>query len=193
MLTVVHLFLGLTSGVSFTGHVDTSQATLDLPWYQHPAVGLSLMGIAYSFYAAAVWPAVVYVVDDDQVGTAYGLVTAVQNTGLFLVPVIVGTITDDTPDCDPSKDSGGYFKVEMMFVALGALGVVFGTYLHMLPAGRKLNARDPWAAGIAETDSTPTDAEHQPLPASEDPPPSIQPKPRKSDHESEPTDQSEMA
>ena len=84
---VVHLFLGLTSGVDFTGHVSHSTATLDLPWYQHPAVGLSLMGIviehsqwnrrvlrrvvqAYSFYAAAVWPAVVYVVNEDQVDAA---------------------------------------------------------------------------------------------------------------------------
>merc|ERR1711935_985304 len=104
------------------------------------------MGVAYSFYAAAVWPAVVYVVNEDQVGTAYGLVTAVQNTGLALVPQLVGLLVKTNPDCDPSKDAGGYFDVELMFMIFGACGVLIGVYIHTVPEGRSLNLQDPWSA-----------------------------------------------
>ena len=38
---------------------------------------LSLLGLGYSVYAAALWGSVPYVCDPKQIGTAYGLVTAV--------------------------------------------------------------------------------------------------------------------
>lgn len=163
VLTVVHLFLGITDGAPWTGVVGSStSAAINLSWYEHPALGLGFMGLAYSFYAAAVWPAIVYVVDEDQVGTAYGLVTAVQNTGLALVPLMVGGLTEETPKCDPSRHSGGYANVEWLFVAFGTVGICVGEswaacdmsmqnlglpglYLHTLREGLKLNWRDPWA------------------------------------------------
>jgi len=152
VLTCVHLFLGLSNSVAFTGKVGSTTAVIDLDWYEHPAVGLSFMGIAYSFYAAAVWPAIVFVVDEDQVGTAYGLVTAVQNTGLALVPLMVGGLTKSTSSCNPSKDSGGYGDVEWLFVGFGALGIAIGCYLHTMKGGAKLNLKDPWSADIVATE-----------------------------------------
>eukprot|EP00657_Telonema_sp_P-1_P005327 TRINITY_DN22606_c0_g1_i1.p1 TRINITY_DN22606_c0_g1~~TRINITY_DN22606_c0_g1_i1.p1 ORF type:complete len:106 (+),score=44.95 TRINITY_DN22606_c0_g1_i1:42-359(+) len=49
VLACVHIFLGQTNGVEFTGHVDQTTAEIDIPWIRHPAVGLTFMGIAYSF------------------------------------------------------------------------------------------------------------------------------------------------
>ena len=48
---------------------------------QYPLIG---QGLAYSAFAAALWPSVPYVVDDKYVGTAYGVITAVQNLGNHL-------------------------------------------------------------------------------------------------------------
>lgn len=45
------------------------------------------MGIAYSVCAAALWPSVALLVDTDKLGTAYGLMTALQNLGLAVAPL----------------------------------------------------------------------------------------------------------
>lgn len=60
-------------------------------WVPIPA--LIAMGAAYSLLAAALWPSVAYIVDARRLGTAYGLMTALQNLGLALAPLLVGLVT----------------------------------------------------------------------------------------------------
>ena len=57
---------------------------------------LILTGVGYSIYAAAIWGSIPYVVDENSVGTAFGLATAIQNIGLTISPTIVGMIKDGT-------------------------------------------------------------------------------------------------
>ena len=40
------------------------------------------------------WPSVAYVVEDSKLGTAYGLMTMVQNIGLFGFNLLVGALND---------------------------------------------------------------------------------------------------
>ena len=40
------------------------------------------------------WPSVARLVEERQLGTAYGVMTAIQNLGLFAFPIFAGTITD---------------------------------------------------------------------------------------------------
>lgn len=94
-------------------------------------------------YAAAIWPAVVYVVKPNQVGTAYGLVTAVQNSGLALVPLAVGALTEVTPPTDPSRDAGGYRNAEFFFVACAAAGCAISVALISTRDGQRINRQDP--------------------------------------------------
>jgi MFS family permease len=117
--------------------------SIDIAAYAQPAVGLVCLGIAYSVYAAAIWPAVVYVVKKNQVGTAYGLVTAVQNSGLAIVPLIVGALTKKNPKNDPSYHSGGYLVAEYAFVAFGVAGCLISIILIMHKDGARLNKQDP--------------------------------------------------
>ena len=49
-------------------------------------------GVAYSMFAAALWPSIPYVVPEKSVGIAYGVVTAVQNAGLGGVPILVSAV-----------------------------------------------------------------------------------------------------
>jgi len=99
-----------------------------------PFIPMILLGIAYSVYAAAIWPSVAYVVEEHQLGTAYGLITAVQNFGLAITPVLVGVIWDAT---------NGYFWVEIFFSCIAFLGVLLGLALNVVDSNHEntLNKR----------------------------------------------------
>lgn len=57
-------------------------------------ITLVLVGIGYSVYCAVIWSSIPYVVKPSTVGTAFGMTTAMQNTGMVIAPFIVGSIKD---------------------------------------------------------------------------------------------------
>ena len=61
-----NIYPGLAHGVCYAP-TSESGMSLNIATWAHPAVGLTFQGIAYSVYAAAIWPAVVYVVKPNQV------------------------------------------------------------------------------------------------------------------------------
>ena len=66
--------------------------------------------------------------------------TALQNLGLFLTPVAVGILSRPS-DADP-PDVNPYVPAEMLFAALGGLGVLAGLVLLADPFARRvLNSR----------------------------------------------------
>lgn len=88
-------------------------------------VPLTLLGVGYSVYAAALWGCIPYTVPARLVGTAYGLCTAIQNIGLTISPLIGSTLLERT-----TKEQG-YFWLMMYFVALAAIGIVFNVWLYI--------------------------------------------------------------
>ena len=50
---------------------------------------LVFLGLAYSIYAGALWSSVPYVVRPNELGTAFGLLTSIQNIGLTILPLAV--------------------------------------------------------------------------------------------------------
>jgi MFS family permease len=79
-------------------------------------------GIAYSAFAAVIWPSVPLVVEKRLTGLGYGVITAVQNAGLAAFPLLVATIYSIDDEYIP--------KVEFFFVSLACLGVAVGLYLN---------------------------------------------------------------
>ncbi|EQC31217.1 hypothetical protein SDRG_11140 [Saprolegnia diclina VS20] len=78
-------------------------------------VPLVLQGIGFSVFLSALWPAVSYCVAPHHVGTAYGVLCAVLNFGLALVPMLVVVEHNLT---------GVYVPyVNGMFIGLSLLGV----------------------------------------------------------------------
>ncbi len=53
-----------------------------------------LLGIAFSLVPAVMWPAVARYVTAEQLGTAYGLMTALQQGGVFVANIAAGSISD---------------------------------------------------------------------------------------------------
>jgi len=88
---------------------------------------LVLTGVGYSIYAAAIWGSIPYIVDENSVGTAFGLATAIQNIGLTISPTIVGMIKDGTRQVDH-----GYFWVNMYFVGINVVGLLLNMSLYYI-------------------------------------------------------------
>merc|ERR1711982_3096 len=51
------------------------------------------MGILFSVACATLWTMLPLVVPERNLGTAYGIMTAMQNSGLGLAPMIVGAVS----------------------------------------------------------------------------------------------------
>ncbi len=64
--------------------------------------------------------------EKQQVGTAYGLVTAIQNSGMAAFPLLVAQVYNIGQAYVPN--------VELFFASLACLGVVIGVFLNIYDA-----------------------------------------------------------
>ncbi|MCF8369899.1 MAG: MFS transporter [Bacteroidales bacterium] len=103
--------------------------------YISPILLMVLLGIAFSLVPAAMWPSVAKIVDEKRIGTAYGTMFAIQNLGLWAIPLLLGIILDKTnPGVTPETVSMGvasydYTYALLMLAALGLLGLFFAILL----------------------------------------------------------------
>jgi MFS family permease len=86
----------------------------------NPIPSMVVLGAAFVLVPAALWPSIPLVVEEKRVGTAFGLVTAIQNVGLMTFPWVGGRLTDATH---------AYTATQVMFSALGLAGLVFAFLL----------------------------------------------------------------
>ena len=178
---LVHLLLGLTAlpaKVLLLGLALTPTLTLILALDPHPhpnpnpnpnpdpdpnpnpnQVLLIGLGLGYSVFAAVIWPSVAYVVDSKALGTAYGVVTSLQNFGLFAIPLLVGAVHEATLRWQPSYlPANPWSCVELVFATQAALGVLAALGLNAdplvrlalnsptgrLPDGHRIFVQDGW-------------------------------------------------
>ncbi len=92
-----------------------------------PYLPMILLGISFSLVPAAMWPTMVKLVKEKQIGTAYGLMYSIQNLGLWGFPILAGMILDATNPGNPEVLN--YTYTILMFAALGFLGLFFGYML----------------------------------------------------------------
>lgn len=96
-------------------------------------VPMAMMGIAFSLIPAVMWPSVAYIVDQSKLGTAYGLMTMIQNIGLFGFNLLIGWANDYSHAS--ATNPGGYSLGMWIFSTLGFLGVLFAYLLRRREAG----------------------------------------------------------
>ena len=92
-----------------------------------------MMGVAFSLIPAVMWPSVAYIVDQSKLGTAYGLMTMIQNIGLFGFNLMVGW-ANDYSHAGPDHPSG-YNLGMWIFSVLGFLGLTFAFLLRQRELG----------------------------------------------------------
>jgi MFS family permease len=88
---------------------------------------MSMMGIAFSLVPAVLWPSVSLIVDNSKLGTAYGLMTMIQNIGLFAFNLIIG-FANDFSAAGP-QNPAGYNLGMWIFSSLGFFGLLFAYLL----------------------------------------------------------------
>jgi MFS family permease len=76
-------------------------------------VSTALLGVSFSFLPAVLWPTVVRYAAPDHLGTAYGLMTTLQNVGLFAANLVAGHINDSSGAS--ASNPGGYAPMLLFF------------------------------------------------------------------------------
>jgi MFS family permease len=96
-------------------------------------VPVSLMGIAFSLIPAVMWPSVAYIVDESRLGTAYALMTLIQQIGFFIMNLLIGKANDHArAGLDNPR---GYGLGMWIFSVLGFVGLAFAILLRMRETG----------------------------------------------------------
>lgn len=91
----------------------------------YPVLPMITLGAAFVLVPAAMWPSVPLIVRKERVGTAFGLMTAIQLIGLGLFPLLNGLLRDITKT---------YTASMVMFASLGLFGFVFALLLKRADA-----------------------------------------------------------
>uniref|UniRef100_A0A8C3V5I3 Lysosomal dipeptide transporter MFSD1 n=1 Tax=Catharus ustulatus TaxID=91951 RepID=A0A8C3V5I3_CATUS len=90
--------------------------------FWNPWIAMSLLGVAYSLLACALWPMVAFVVPEHQLGTAYGFMQSIQNLGLAVIAIAAGMILD----------TRGYLFLELFFSACVCLSLIAVVMLYFV-------------------------------------------------------------
>jgi MFS family permease len=96
-------------------------------------VPMAMMGIAFSLVPAVMWPSVAYIVDEKKLGTAYGLMTMIQNIGLAGFNLMIGWANDYSGASQANP--GGYALGMWIFSVSGFLGFLFSYLLRRAETG----------------------------------------------------------
>ena len=75
-----------------------------LPLFKDSAIGgvliayvtILILGASFSLVPASLWPSVPKLVDQKVIGSAYALIFWIQNIGLWLFPLLIGKVLDNT-------------------------------------------------------------------------------------------------
>ena len=96
-----------------------------LPMFPSKVLALLLvvtLGVSFSLVPAALWPSVPKIIDEKILGSAYCVIFWIQNIGLCLVPLLIGTVLDKT---------GGYVAPMVIFSSFGVLAFIMSFYLKI--------------------------------------------------------------
>ena len=96
-------------------------------------VPVSMMGIAFSLIPAVMWPSVAYIVDQRRLGTAYALMTLIQQIGFFILNLLIGKANDYSGA--GLSNPAGYRLGMWIFSILGFLGMALAILLRLRETG----------------------------------------------------------
>lgn len=123
-----------------------------LPEFRGNAVGgflvayltILVLGASFSLVPASLWPSVPKLVDSNIIGSAYALIFWIQNIGLWLFPMLIGKVLDQTnPELVAQLQSGvitpdqaatayDYTAPLVMLACLGVAALILGFVLKVV-------------------------------------------------------------
>ncbi|MDE7153007.1 MAG: MFS transporter [Muribaculaceae bacterium] len=137
---------------------------------QSPLAGVTVayltilvLGASFSLVPASLWPSVPKLVDKKIIGSAYALIFWIQNIGLWLFPLLIGKVLDNTnPQITEGLANGtmteeqaaisyNYTAPLVMLAGLGAAALVLGLILLRINKVKKLGLEEPNIKESTET------------------------------------------
>lgn len=134
-----------------------------LPMFKGNAVGgvivayvtILVLGASFSLVPAALWPSVPKLVDEKIIGSAYALIFWIQNIGLWLFPLLIGKVLDNsnrdlvnavasgeiTPEV--ASVSYNYTAPLIMLACLGIAALIIGVILKAVDKKKHLGLEEP--------------------------------------------------
>ena len=122
-----------------------------LPMFKGSAVGgvivayvtILVLGASFSLVPAALWPSVPKLVDEKIIGSAYALIFWIQNIGLWLFPLLIGKVLENT---NPGVDDPlalNYTWPLVMLACLGVAALIIGIILKAVDKKKHLGLEEP--------------------------------------------------
>ena len=114
-----------------------------------------VLGASFSLVPASLWPSVPKLVDAKIIGSAYALIFWIQNIGLWLFPLLIGKVLDNTnPDIAEGLANGTLSEAEaavsynytwplVMLACLGVAALLIGIWLKIIDKKQNLGLELP--------------------------------------------------
>ena len=84
------------------------------------------LGVAFGLVPSAMWPSVPKIIPMKLLGTAYALIFYIQNIGLSLVPIMIGSVNESNTDASGTID---YTMSMSLFAVFGFVAVLLSLAL----------------------------------------------------------------
>ena len=122
-----------------------------LPMFKGNAVGgvivayvtILVLGASFSLVPAALWPSVPKLVDEKIIGSAYALIFWIQNIGLWLFPLLIGKVLENTNPGVTDPVALNYTWPLVMLACLGVAALIIGIILKRVDAKKHLGLEEP--------------------------------------------------
>jgi predicted MFS family arabinose efflux permease len=96
-------------------------------------VPVVMMGVALSLIPAVMWPSVAYIIEQRRLGTAYSVMTLVQQVGVAAMNWLIGRANDAFGAS--ATNPTGYAAGMWVFTGLGFVGLLFAVLLRREETG----------------------------------------------------------
>ena len=106
-------------------------------------VTILVLGASFSLVPAALWPSVPKLVDEKIIGSAYALIFWIQNIGLWLFPLLIGKVLENTNAPGTGPDELNYTWALIMLACLGIAALLIGLYLKVVDKKKHLGLEEP--------------------------------------------------
>ena len=106
-------------------------------------VTILVLGSSFSLVPASLWPSVPKLVDAKVIGSAYALIFWIQNIGLWLFPLLIGKVLDNTNPGVTDQTQLDYTAPLIMLASLGVAALLLGLVLKAVDKKKGLGLEEP--------------------------------------------------
>ena len=107
-------------------HILFAMPLLNVWWFA--VIVMIILGVAFSLVPSALWPSVPKIIPMKQLGSAYAIIFYIQNIGLSMVPVLIGTVIKN----NTANGTTDYTMPMSIFALFGAIAVAISILLKIV-------------------------------------------------------------